>query len=256
MRRAAHDRDLDGHRIGRLHRLLRHRARLTQSELAQRCGVGRWKIVKLEAGALAQLRLGDVDRCFAALDARLEVRGWYHGAAGDRLLDEGHAQVVDSIVKILRQYGWVVNVEVSFSEYGDRGSIDVLGWHPAARALVVAEVKSEVGSIEGTPRPLDMKCRLAPKIAREQFGCHPLSVGRVLVLPEDRTARRAVERHANAIDAALPARSRELRTWLRQPSGSIRGVWFLTDVGSANATRNPSAIRRVRMRTPRSRRAA
>ena len=58
---------------------------------------------------------------------------------------------------------------------------------------------------------------------------------RVLVLPEDRTARRAIERHAAAVDAALPARSREVRTWLRQPVGSVAGVWFLTDVGLVNA---------------------
>ena len=243
---------MDGDRIGRLHRILRHRARLTQEDLAQRIGVGRWKIVRLEAGKAADLRLGEIERCFAALDARLDVRGWYHGAGADRLLDERHSQIVGALVQVLRHYRWVAKVEVSFSDYGDRGSIDVLGWQPKERALVVAEVKSEVGSIEGTLRPLDVKCRLAAKVARDRFGWHAVTLGRVLVLPEDRTARRAIERHAAAVDAALPARSREVRTWLRQPVGSVAGVWFLTDVGLVNAKRNPSAIRRVRKAGPRS----
>ncbi|HSH21197.1 MAG TPA: helix-turn-helix transcriptional regulator [Candidatus Caenarcaniphilales bacterium] len=243
---------MNGYRIGRLHRVLRHRAGLTQEELARKCSVGRWKIVKLEAGELADLRLGDVDRCFAALDARLDVRGWYHGAAADRLLDEGHAGLAAQAVDVLRPYGWVSQVEVSFSEFGERGSVDVLGWHATTGTLFVEEIKSEMGSIEGTLRPLDVKCRLAPKIALKRFGWSAKALGRILLLPEDRTARRAVDRHAAVLDVALPARSRELRSWVRQPRGGIAGIWFLTDVGGANGRRNPSAIRRVRRARPRS----
>ncbi len=248
-----HYRIVDGYRLGRLHRILRHRARLTQEALALKCGVGRWKIVKLEAGELDALRIGDVERSLAALDARLDVRARYRGAAGDRLLDERQAALVGAAVELLRAYGWTAHVEVSFSDYGDRGSIDVFGWHAPSRALVVEEIKSELGSIEGTLRPFDVKCRLAPKIARERFGWDPHVIGRFLVLPEERTARSAVERHAAVLDASLPARSRALRSWLRRPVGSIAGIWFLTDVGPVNGMRNPSAVCRVRRPNPRSR---
>jgi len=164
-----HYRIVDGYRLGRLHRILRHRAGLTQEALALKCGVGRWKIVKLEAGKLDDLRVGDVERSLGALDARLDVRAWYHGAAGDRLLDQRHAALVGAAVELLRAYGWRAQVEVSFSNYGDRGSMDVLGWHAPSRALVVEEVKSEIGSIEGTLRPFDVKYRLAATIARDRL---------------------------------------------------------------------------------------
>lgn len=146
---------MNGKQLGRTHRALRQRARLRQADAAEKSGIGRWKIVLLEAGEIDGLRFGDVERCFDALDARLEVRASWHGAALDRLLDEGHARLVSQVVRVLERLGWIVEVEVSFSIYGERGSIDVLGWKPAERALVVVEVKSEFGSVEGTLRPLD-----------------------------------------------------------------------------------------------------
>ena len=243
---------MDGYRLGRLHRLLRHRAGMTQEELAGRCGVRRWKIVKLESGQIDDLRLGDVARYFGALDGRLDVRGWYHGAAGDRLLDGHHARLEGQVVEIQRRFGWLAQVEVSFSDYGDRGAIDVLGWHAATRALAVEEVKSELGSIEGTLRPFDVKARLARKVARERFGWDAQFIGRILILPDESSARRAVERHSAALNAVLPARSREVRAWLRHPVGNFGGIWFLSNGGSINTKRNPSAIRRVRRPRPRS----
>lgn len=128
---------MDGHRIGRLHRLLRHRSGLTQEDLADRAGVARWKIVKLEAGAIAGLRFGDVELLFAALDGRLDVRAWYHGAAGDRLLDELHAGLLGGTAAYLNSQHWLTKVEVTFSRYGERGSIDLLAWHAGTQALIL-----------------------------------------------------------------------------------------------------------------------
>lgn len=247
---------MDGYRLGRLHRILRQRAGLTQDELARRSDVARWKIVLLESGRAAELRIGDVERCFAALDARLDVRAWYHGAAADRLLDEGHAVLVGAKQVLVARYGWQPHPEVTFSEFGERGSIDLLAWHPARRALLVDEMKTELGSVEGTLRPFDAKCRLAIKVAGERFGWRPVVVGRMLVLPDDRTVRRTVERHADVLFGALPAHSRALRSWIARPEGNIAGIWFLSTGQPANVTRNPSSIRRVRMPRPRSREAA
>ena len=42
---------------------------------------------------------------------------------------------------------WVVRPEVSFSIYGERGVIDVLAWHPARRAILVIELKTELVDI-------------------------------------------------------------------------------------------------------------
>lgn len=196
--------------------------------------------------------MGDIERCFAALDARLDVRATYHGAAGDRLLDEGHARLVGQMAALLRSSGWEVHAEVTYSEFGERGSIDLLGWHAAARALLVDEVKTEIGSVEGTLRPFDAKCRLAIKIAGERFGWRPAVMGRMLILPELRSVRRTVERHAEVLYGALPARSRSLRSWVAAPAANVGGIWFLSEPQPANATRNPSSILRVRTSQPRS----
>jgi hypothetical protein len=65
---------------------------------------------------------------FAARSARiLDVRVRWRGEGLDRLLDEGHATVVDRLVALLESLGWQTWLEVTFNDYGDRGSIDVSG---------------------------------------------------------------------------------------------------------------------------------
>ncbi len=237
--------------LGRLARLVRHRARLRQADVARAARVGRWKVIALEAGRLADLSFSEVEACLDCLGIGLVVRGVYRGAEADRLLDQRHADLVEAITRLLRACGWEVRVEVSFAYFGERGSIDVVGWHAATRTLLVIEVKSELGSVEGTLRPLDMKCRLAPRVVRERFGWEPVSVARMVVFPEDRTVRRQVAQHLQTLRAALPEGSRDLRKWLRQPAGEVAGIWFLSDVGSVDLKRNPSSIRRVRVAKPR-----
>lgn len=209
-------------------------------------------MVDLELQRLSRLTLDELDACFEVLDARLDLVVRYQGAAVERLLDEGHAALVTAFVRLLNHLGWETQVEVTFNNYGERGSIDIVAWHSDRRTLLVVEVKSELGSVEGTLRPFDIKCRLAPKVVREQFGWQAAIVGRVLLLPEDRTARRAVERHRDVLDQKLPGRSRQLREWLHDPVGAVAGIWFLTFGGVADGKRNPSAIRRVRKPKPRS----
>jgi len=243
---------MNGQPVARIARTLRHRQGLTQESLSSKSGVARWRIVWLESGRVDALRVGDVEQILDALGARFYLGVSHNGAALDRLLDEVHAALVGSFVELLQRLGWESRVEISFSEFGDRGSIDILAWHAASRALLVVEIKSELGSVEGTLRPLDVKGRLAAKLARERFGWDAASVSRVLVFPEDRTVRRQVERHGRVLRSALPARSRALRSWLAAPIGSINGIWFLTNASPANVKRNPSSLRRVRRGSPRS----
>ena len=156
--------------LGRVHRALRKRLGLTQRELAKRAAVPRNKISDLECFRLANLSLPEIDRCFTAMDASLRFFAEWHGAALDRLLDEGHAALVGAISGVLRELGWQVEFEVTFAKFGDRGSIDVLAWHAHSRTLLVIEVKTELGSLEGTLRSFDVKVRLAPVVAAERFG--------------------------------------------------------------------------------------
>ena len=136
-------------------------------------------------------------------------------------------------LRVLRKRGWETAAEVSFSEYGERGSMDILAGFRATLAMVVGEVKGSVGSLEEMNRTLDVKERLAPALARERFGWHPRIVGRLLIFPEDRSIRRVIDRRAVTMATIYPARSREVRAWLRHPDRPLRGVWFLSDLPNA-----------------------
>lgn len=120
-------------------------------------------------------------------------------------------------------------MEVTFSEFGERGSVDILGGHLATATVAVCEVKASFGSLEELNRSLDIKERLAPKLAKARFGWTPRAIGRLLILPSESTTRRHVERHGETMTSIYPASSREVRAWLRAPAGHLRGIWFLSD---------------------------
>jgi hypothetical protein len=144
--------------------------------------------------------------------------------------------------------GWVVRVEVSYAHYGERGSVDVLAFHPATRTLLIVEVKSELTSIEATLRKVDEKVRLA-RILANGAGWQARTAARLLVLPSTTTARRAVKRHGVILDVALPVRGTAFRTWLRRPSSQIAALLFVAD--NAQATGKQRVIAPDRVRRPR-----
>lgn len=47
-------------------------------------------------------------------------------------------------------------------------------------------------------------------------------------LPEERSVRRTLDRHAVLLYGALPARSRVLRSWIAKPDGNIAGIWHIS----------------------------
>ena len=163
----------------------------------------------------------------AALDAYLSLRLLFHGEALDRLRDRRHAGLVERLIGLLRSLDWEVASEVSFNHFGERGSIDILAFHPASRSLLVIEVKTVVPDVGGMLTVLDRKVRLAPEIARER-GWTATSVSRLVVLPEESTARRRVSRHAATFSNALPERNLDVRNWLRGPVGTMSGLLFLS----------------------------
>jgi hypothetical protein len=216
---------LDDDRLAKASRLLRRKHRLRQVDLPTPRAVAQ----DVEAGRIGQLRVDQLRKHFSGLGATVRLTAWWEGAALDRLLDAEHAGVVEIVARELDRYLFRTLTEVSFSEYGERGSIDVLGAKEIARVVFVGEAKSEWGSIEETLRRLDVKIRLAPVVAQRIFGWRPDAVAGVLVFPDTRTARRVADRYAATLAASLPARGREVRSWLRQPSGPLRGIWFLSN---------------------------
>jgi transcriptional regulator with XRE-family HTH domain len=99
---------------------------MRQADVATVAGVSQSVVSSAESGRLAGLSVEMARRLLAAVGARLELRVSWEGAALDRLLDQRHAALVEIVARRLRLRGWTVVAEVSFSHFGDRGSIDLL----------------------------------------------------------------------------------------------------------------------------------
>lgn len=218
---------MDDVRAGRLLRALRHRARLTQRALGARVGVSQQEISLLERGHFDSVQLRTIRRVFRGLDAGAELDIRWRGGAIDRLLDERHAGLSGAMAVLLSDWGWQVKSEVTYNHFGDRGSIDLLAWHEPTATLLVVEVKTELTSIEATLRKHDEKVRLAPDVVEGRWGWRPATVCRVLVLPDQRTARRQVDRASATLTLTYPHRGREARRWIRSPTGPGDGLLFL-----------------------------
>ena len=242
---------MDGILFGRGFRAIRIRKRLTQLELAGRAGVSRGVVVRIERGDAANVTVATLERVAAPLGARVVCRLSWTGEGLDRLLDAWHAAIVEQVVRILGGAGWLVATEVSFNHFGERGSIDILAFHPGTRLLLVIEVKSVVPDIQGSLVTLDRKERLALGIAQER-GWNAVGVSRLLVIRENRTARRRIAEHAATFANTFPDRARVVRGWLMRPDPSrpLRGLWFLSSESQADVKQRVRRPRRQAERGP------
>ena len=154
-------------------------------------------------------------------------------------------QLVEEVVRVLRSANWVVATEVSFNEFGERGSIDVLAFHRETRSLLVIEVKTTIADAQDLQASLDRKVRLARKIAADR-GWHARSVAKVLVLVDTRANRQRVGVLSATFTVTFPSRTWAVRRWVANPSERepLRGIWFLRIGSQAVVTQ------RVRRRSP------
>ena len=221
---------MDPVRFGRQVRALRRRRGWRQIDLAVSARTSRATVSRVELGHADELTVRALDSIARALAARLEVNLSWNVEGLDRLLDVDHAALVEEVARTLRALNWLVKIEVSFSIRGERGSIDILAFHPGMQVVLVVEVKSVVPDVQATLFVLDRKSRLALEIAREQ-GWTGRSVGRLLVVRASRTSRRRIDAHSEIFRAALPHRSAAVKGWLREPDATraFAGLWFVTN---------------------------
>jgi transcriptional regulator with XRE-family HTH domain len=217
---------MDVRRIGRGLRALRIRRGMTQAQLALRAGLDRSKVSRIERGMVERIAFGDLVTLASALDARLELELTWRGASLERLVDARHAATVAATITWLTTAGWSCFTEVSFSVFGERGSIDIVAIHPTG-ALLAIEVKASIGDANRTLIGIDRKLRLLPVIARDR-GWPRGPAGALLVVTEGTTSRRRIAQHASVFRAALPSSTRDCRRWVRDPVGSApRGIVFV-----------------------------
>jgi hypothetical protein len=219
---------------------------MRQADVAQ-AGVSRSQVSRIERGLIDAIPVADLARVAARLGADLDVRLRWHGEGLDRLLDAAHAALVEAIVRMLRERGWEVAVEVSYNVAGERGSIDVLGFHTATSTLLVIEVKSVMPDAQALLFGLDRKARIAPTIAAQR-GWRVRHSARLIVLGESSTSRRRVHLLGQTFAASFPQRGRAVQAWLHAPLGPLSGLLFLPYDRGAARSRGIAARQRVRKR--------
>jgi Predicted transcriptional regulators len=238
---------MDDVQVGSVIRAVRIRRGLRQSDVAALAGVSDSTVSLVERGSLEGLTVRSLRRVAAAVGVWLPFGPRWRGAELAKLLDEKHALMVRDVVARASALGWQVLPEHTFNWRGERGSIDVLAWLPAQRALLVIEVKTRIVDLQDLLSTLDRKRRVAPLVARE-LGWQAAVVGAVLAMPDETWARNVLARFEPLFSAALPVRTVEIRAWLRRADRPIRGVWFLPSSSPSSTTRSHGGGMRVRKR--------
>ena len=222
-------------------RLLRQRRGWRQRDLGLRAGLSATLVSVLELGGAERTSVRTVRRLCATLGIRLGWDAGYRRAEIAQLRDERHAALGERIVRYLERLGWLVAVEVSFNEYGDRGRIDALAFHPASRTVLVIELKTVVADLQDLLGGLDVKTRLAIRVAR-RLGWDPLLTVPAIVLLDHTTNRRRIGAHERLL-ARFALRGRAARQWLRRPADRPTGLMLLMNAPNPNRT----GVRRVRV---------
>ena len=218
---------MDDIRLGSVIKTLRHRRGWTQVQLANASHLLPAAISRLEHGRIDATTLVVLRRVFSALDAQVDLVPRWRGGDLDRLIDARHAGMVETLVRRLANLpDWVVQPEVTFSIYGERGSINLIAWHPGRRALLIIEVKSAIGDVGGLVRQVDRYRRLARDIARDRRWS-PAFVGVWLVIADGRTARRRFSEHETTLRRAFPADGHAIERWIHAPGRDVSALSFL-----------------------------
>lgn len=245
---------MDRVKIGNTFRAIRVELRLRQRDVAERAGVSQQIVSAVERGMVGSMPTTTLDRLASALQADLDLTLRWRGPKLARLLDRRHAALQNAVVAELAAAGWQTIAEESFNHFGDRGSVDILGWLPEPRALLIVEIKTEIVDLQDMLHAVDVKERVVPGLVRRSRKWQPISTATIVVLPSTSTHRRAAATHAALLSASLPARTGQIRDWIRQPSGNLRGLWFFPCTPGTSVMEAALATRRVKRPAGRSER--
>jgi transcriptional regulator with XRE-family HTH domain len=212
---------------GRLLAAVRRHLRLRQLDVGRAAGVDQKIVSLLEHGRLERVSVARFRKVCAALDIDQVLELRWRGGEGDRLVDRDHARIVEAVVAELTYLGWETYPEFTFNFYGERGSVDILAWHPGRHALLLIEVKTRLTDLQRLLMAMSRKLRVVPGLVSEERGWQRRGLGHVIVMLDTRANRATVERHQATFAATFPSRTADVRGWLRSPTADIAGLWFL-----------------------------
>lgn len=124
---------------------------------------------------------------------RVDLRPVGRGTELPRTLDEEHAAIVNALALAFQTDGHRVEVEASYSEWGERGRIDLMAL--TDNHLVVGEIKTEIGDLQDLFGAMSAKARLGHTVARN-LGWPDAPVVSLLAVAATSRSRAIVAAHA------------------------------------------------------------
>lgn len=216
----------------RLFRVARVRRDLRQADVSDESGLSRTSIANHELGRIEGATIRALRQHAEALGLTLEIT--LRGPTGEIVNDEEHALVSQWVKRQLEPMGWTTDAEASFSIYGERGRIDLLGWHAERRIVLIDEQKTDLPDVQDLLGTLDVKERLARQIAGER-GWDTDSVAVLLAITRTSRNLRTVKRF-EALFSRYKIRGADAVRWLRDPHGSARLLIFVPPKAVGRAT--------------------
>jgi transcriptional regulator with XRE-family HTH domain len=248
-----HPSRMDDRRVGRVVREVRIRRGWRQRDLATAASVSQSLISRIELGRLKHVSLERLRMVGAALDIAISIDAWWRAGELDRLVDRGHASLIEYVIGQLHELGWQTRVEVTFNHFGERGSADIVAWHATTRTLLLIEVKTQFGDVQATVSTFERKVRILPEVLAREEGWDATAVGRLLVIADTHANRSVVREHRRIFDSIWPERTAATRRWVRGPSSrspndrrGFGGIWFLPYQRLGAAATRVRQVQRVR----------
>ncbi len=204
----------------------------TQRELAVRARTSQSTVQRIETGSAA-LDIAVVTAVLAALGLRvaLDVDGRH---LEDRRRQRGalHGRLNGYVARRLERDHWLTSTEVQLGVDAPQGWIDLLGYRPADRSLLLEESKTEIGDLGALQRSLKFYAREA-WTAAQALGWRPVRLVIVVVALDTAAVARRLADERDLAARVFPGRVGDAAAWLRDPSRNPPTGWVLATADPA-----------------------
>ena len=204
-------------RAGREVRSSRKRLRWTQRQLAERVGLSKSTISRVELGQGGGLTLDAWQRIAIALGRPLYLE--FGRDAREEPADAGHLRIQEFLLRLGRENGRSRSFELATRPAVAARFIDVLARDDRERRLIIQEVWNVIGDIGAGARSTNRKVAEAGALAVAIGGERgPYAVHAVWVVVASRRNRELVARYPEVFAARFPGSSRAWVTALTRTS--------------------------------------
>ena len=193
-------------KLGREIKQSRQRRRLHQQALADRVGVSRALVAKIEAGHAT----GTAPEIWFALAVSLDRFLKFEFARDplQELADAGHADIQELVLRVVKPCGYRGGFELRTRPTDPSRSIDVPLLSHQQRRLVIVECWNTFGDLGGAARSSQQKQAFASEAAVVLGGDgDPYAVGMCWIVRDTKRNRELVARYQHIFDAFLPGSS-------------------------------------------------